>query len=189
MSIFFDISTTNSFLDTLLQGNLKKHTFAEINFPVRKLTLCTNVLVFTLGSHNKKTCHSKWRDGEVPRDETRRQTHILCSCLPKIFKGKVANKIMFSKYVNGRLETTFCRHITYGVIERGKSGQNCLNFVRGDPVMHVAHNFLVIFCWNVVSARYEAGNHFFGKEVLKMLQMVVVVDVVGKIKSLDPRIW
>ena len=67
----------------------------------------------------------------------------------------------FLKYVNGRLGTTFCSQITFSVVGRGLRWSKLPQFHKGGPcreqqegeitnqnrcqVIHVAHNFLVIF--------------------------------------------
>ena len=67
----------------------------------------------------------------------------------------------FPKYVNGVLETTFCTHITFGLVGRGRKWSKLAKFRKGGPcreqyeakitnaykcqLQHVARNFWVLF--------------------------------------------
>ena len=81
---------------------------------------------------------------------------------PKKINGKSCQFFLtFPKYVNGRLGTTFCSQITFRVVGRGLKWSKLPQFHKGGPcreqqegkitnqnkcqVIHVAHNFLVIF--------------------------------------------
>ena len=70
----------------------------------------------------------------------------------------------------------------------GPNGQNCPNFIRGDPVGSsrkekiltkigdkldmLQATFWLFFCWDIlVSARYEIGSKTFGQKVPNVLQI------------------
>ena len=75
--------------------------------------------------------------------------------------GKVANFFTVPIYVNGRLGTTFCIQITYGIVGRGLKWSKLPQFHKGGPcreqqegkmtnqnrcqVTYLADNFFVIF--------------------------------------------
>ena len=81
---------------------------------------------------------------------------------PKKINGKSCQIFFtFPKYEIGRLGTTFCSQITFSVVGRGLKLSNMPQFHKGGPcreqeggkmtnqnrclVLHVEHNFLVIF--------------------------------------------
>ena len=93
---------------------------------------------------------------------------------------KVANFFTFPKYENGRLGTTFCSQITFSVVGRGlkwsklpqfHKGGHCREQQEGEMtnqkrclVIHVAHNFWVIFLLKHLSLGDIWGwEPFFGK--------------------------
>ena len=79
----------------------------------------------------------------------------------KKLMGKVANFLTFPKFVNGRLRTTFCSQIMFSMVGRELKWSKLPQFHKGGPcreqqegemtnqkrclVIHVAHNFWVIF--------------------------------------------
>ena len=73
----------------------------------------------------------------------------------------------------------------------GPNGQNCPNFIRGDPVGSsrkeilltkigdkldmLQATFWLFFCWDIlVSARYEVGGKKFGQKVSNVLRTPAV---------------
>ena len=109
---------------------------------------------------------------------------------PKKINGKSCQFFFtFPKYVNGRLGTTFCSQITFSVVGRGLKWSKLPQFHKGGPcreqqegkitnqnrcqVIHVAHNFLVIFLLKHLGLGEIWGwEPFFGQKVLRVLRMV-----------------
>ena len=109
---------------------------------------------------------------------------------PKKINGKSCQFFLtFPKYVNGRLGTTFCSQITFRVVGRGLKWSKLPQFHKGGPcreqqegkitnqnrcqVIHVAHNFLVIFLLKHLGLGEIWGwEPFFGQKVLGVLRMV-----------------
>ena len=109
---------------------------------------------------------------------------------PKKINGKSCQFFLtFPKFVNGRLGTTFCSQITFRVVGRGLKWSKSPQFHKGGPcreqqegkitnqnrcqVIHVAHNFLVIFLLKHLGLSEIWGwEPFFGQKVLRVLRMV-----------------
>ena len=107
---------------------------------------------------------------------------------PKKINGKSCQFFLtFPKYVNGRLGTTFCSQITFSVVGRGLKWSKLPQFHKGGPcreqqegemtnqkrclVIHVAHNFWVIFLLKHLSLGEIWGwEPFFGQKVPQMLR-------------------
>ena len=118
---------------------------------------------------------------------------------PKKSNGKSCQFFLtFPKYVNGRLGTTFFSQIMFNVVWRGLKWSKLPQFHKGGPcreqqegemtnqkrclVIHVAHNFWVIFLLKHLSLGEIWGwEPFFGQKVPQVLRT-------PQIKSPDPRI-
>ena len=103
--------------------------------------------------------------------------------------GKVANFLTFPKFVNGRLRTTFCSQIMFSMVGRELKWSKLPQFHKGGPcreqqegemtnqkrclVIHVAHNFWVIFLLKHLSLGEIWGwEPFFGQKVPQVLRTV-----------------